>query len=136
MIEAGLGHAPVLALMHRTAFPADPWDTASFLTLLQQPGIRGLVDERGGFLLLRAVLDEAEILTLGVTVRRQGIGRELLQAAIDQVRRQQITRLHLEVAETNTAARALYAGFGFARAGRRDRYYPDGTAALTLTLGL
>lgn len=134
MIEAGLAHAPVLALMHRTAFPADPWDTASFLTLLQQPGVIALLDERGGFLLLRSVLDEAEILTLGVTAPRQGIGKALLQAALSHARRQNITKLHLEVAETNLAAHALYAGFGFAATGRRPAYYPDGTAALTLTL--
>ena len=34
------------------------------------------------------------------------------------------TRLLLEVAETNRAAREAYLGCGFAEVGRRARYYP------------
>jgi ribosomal-protein-alanine N-acetyltransferase len=41
-------------------------------------------------------------------------------------------RMLLEVAEDNAAARALYAAAGFAPAGRRPRYYPDGRDALLL----
>jgi ribosomal-protein-alanine N-acetyltransferase len=40
--------------------------------------------------------------------------------------------MFLEVAVTNTAARALYAAHGFTEAGLRRRYYSDGTDALVL----
>ena len=133
MIEATLSHAPVLALMHKTAFPGDPWDTASFMQLLRLPGMHGLLDERGGFVLIQSIIDEAEIITLGVTAPRQGLGRAMLRAAIAHAQTIGVTKIHLVVAARNTAARALYAAENFVQAGRRRAYYPDGSDALTLT---
>ncbi len=136
MIEAGPAYAPVLALLHAEAFPDEPWDEASFTTLLAQPGVIALLDESGGFLLLRLVLDEAEILTLGVTRKREGIATLLLGAGIEFARRRGIAVLHLEVAASNLPARALYEKTGFTQAGLRRRYYADGSDALTLSLTL
>ena len=136
IIQAGVAHAAVLARLHKTAFPANPWDMPSFISLLIQPGVRAFIDERGGFLLLRAVADEAEILTIGVITRRLGLGRALMQTAIAHARAQNIAKIHLEVGCQNTAARALYASFGFMQTGRRKAYYPDGTDALTLSLDI
>jgi ribosomal-protein-alanine N-acetyltransferase len=133
MIEAGLGYAPVLALLHAEAFPHEPWDEASFATLLAQPGVVALLDERGGFLLLRLVLDEAEILTLGATRKREGIATGLLAAGIELARQRGILVLHLEVAAPNFAARALYEKAGFTETGRRRSYYADGSDALILS---
>jgi [ribosomal protein S18]-alanine N-acetyltransferase len=136
MIEANPAHAQILAELHAIAFPEDAWDAASFKTLLTQPGILALIDERGGFLVLRKVLDEAEVITIGVTTPRQGTGRALMQNAIAHATRHRILKIHLEVATQNTAARALYAALGFTQTGRRKTYYPDGSDALTLTLAL
>jgi ribosomal-protein-alanine N-acetyltransferase len=136
MIEAGIAYAPALAALHKTAFPSDPWDTQSFATLLSQPGMLAFIDERGGFILLRMVADEAEIITIGVTTPRQGIGHALAQAALTHATRNHITKIHLEVAAGNTAARALYAALGFTQTGKRRAYYPDGADALTLSLNL
>jgi len=133
IIQAGLAHAQALAVMHEAVFPDDPWDTEAFASLLALPGTLALIDEQGGFLLLHEVLDEAEIITLGVLHRRRGIATHLLQAALD---RSQATKIHLEVAEDNTPALALYTRFGFAQSGRRKAYYHDGGDALTLTLCL
>jgi len=94
------------------------------------------IESRGGFLLLRTVLDEGEIITIGVTAPRQGIGRGLMLQAIGDAARRGIRKIHLEVAQQNTAARALYAALGFAQTGRRKAYYPDGSDALTLCLEL
>lgn len=136
IITAGPAYAAVLAQMHALAFPGDLWDQNSFVTLLSQPGMLGCIAPRGGFLLLRVVLDEAEILTIGTTAPRQGIGRALLQAGITEAAQRGVGKIHLEVAAQNTAARALYAGFGFTQAGIRKAYYPDGGDALTLCLDL
>jgi ribosomal-protein-alanine N-acetyltransferase len=132
IIEAGPAYAEALAALHAHAFPDEPWSTESFSTLLAQPGMVALLDERGGFLLLRLVLDEAEILTLGVTAKREGIATGLLNAAITLLRGRDIATLHLEVAAPNVAARALYEKLGFTQAGMRRRYYADGSDALTL----
>jgi ribosomal-protein-alanine N-acetyltransferase len=134
VIEAGPAYAPVLALLHAEAFPDEPWSAESFSTLLAQPGVVALLDEQGGFLVLRLVLDEAEILTLGVVQKRAGIATGLLNTAIEQLRRHGIETLHLEVAASNLAARALYEKAGFTQSGLRRRYYADGGDALTLRL--
>ncbi|MDD2704812.1 MAG: GNAT family N-acetyltransferase [Acidocella sp.] len=136
MMTAGPAHATVLALMHAEAFPHDPWDAASFATLLGQPGVLGLVDERGGFLLLRIVLDEVEVLTVGVTEPRRGVGEALMREGLAQAVARGVRVMHLEVAEDNTPARALYAKLGFARVGLRRAYYPNGGDALALRLDM
>ena len=128
--------APVFAALHAQAFPHDPWDEASFVTLLASSGMHGFLDERGGFLLLRIVLDEAEIITIGVTTPRQGIATALMAQGIATARAAGVQKIHLEVAEQNTPARALYAAQNFLQTGRRKTYYADGAAALTLTLDL
>ncbi len=133
IVEASLAHAQVFVQMHAIAFPDDPWDSPSFSALLQQPGMRGWIDEHGGFLLVRVVLDEAEVITLGVMHPRQGIATHLLQAAIECLG---VAKIHLEVSQANTAALALYSRFGFTQSGRRKAYYPDGGDALTFTLEL
>ncbi len=133
---AGPAHAAAFAAIHVVAFPEDPWPESAFHTLLQQPGVAGLIDPRGGFLLLRSVADEAEILSIGVSTPRQGIGRALMQAAIAHLRSKTIATLHLEVAASNNAARRLYESLGFKETGKRPCYYPDGADALILSLQL
>lgn len=132
IIEAGIAYAPALAALHAQAFPDEPWSMESFSILLAQPGMVALLDERGGFLVLRMVLDEAEILTLGVTAKREGIATGLLKAALALLQNRDVATLHLEVAAPNVAARALYEKTGFTQAGLRRRYYADGSDALTL----
>jgi ribosomal-protein-alanine N-acetyltransferase len=129
-------YAPIFAALHAQTFPHEPWDEAAFATLLAQPGMHGFLDERGGFLLLRIVLDEAEIITIGSIPRRQGIASSLLQQAIAAARTAAVQKIHLEVAEDNHPARALYTKHGFLPAGRRKSYYLNGADALTLTLDL
>ncbi len=45
--------------------------------------------------------------------RRRGLARALLEAAVAEARRRGARQLRLRVLETNSAARALYAGCGF-----------------------
>lgn len=123
-----------MAAVHAIAFPDDPWSESSFSRLLGQPGVAGLIDERGGIVMLRCIADEAEILTLGVASPRLGIGLALMQAAIAQAKSQGAATLHLEVAESNTAACALYKQLGFKQTGRRQKYYDNGGDALVLSL--
>jgi len=98
--------------------------------------------EDDGFILVRTILDEAEILTLAVrpSGRRNGMGARLVRAAVHRARSMGAERLFLEVAEDNVVARALYAGCGFRTTGRRRGYYarPDGVGvdALLLVLNL
>lgn len=131
--QASIAHIGVLAALHEQCFPAEPWNAGTFLNLLSQPGMHAFIDPRGGFLLLRRVLDEAEIITLGASPARQGIATALLAAALDHARTWNITKIHLEVAADNVPARALYEKFGFLPAGLRRGYYANGADALTMT---
>ncbi len=133
LVEVGIPHAELMATLHRAAFPHDPWDQASFKTLLTQPGVTGLLDPRGGLLLLRVVADEAEILTIGVIHTRRGIGRVLMEAGLAHARAKGATIMHLEVAANNEAALGLYNTLDFKPAGRRRAYYPDGQDAVLLS---
>jgi ribosomal-protein-alanine N-acetyltransferase len=136
IIPLAVAHLPVLAEMHAACFPAEPWDDAALRDVLGSPGVFGFIDERGGFLILRVAMDEAEVISIGAVPRRQGIGRALLEEGLARLRAQDVVAVYLEVAEDNEAARALYTGLGFEKVGRRRRYYADGTDALTMRLGL
>lgn len=132
---AGGFHAAALALIHAAAFPVNArWSADAMALQVALPGAFGLLDERGGMLLARVAADEAEILTLAVRpeLRRTGVGRALLAAAGAYAAERGAVAMFLEVAEHNHAARALYAMSEYAAIGRRDRYYTDGSAAITM----
>ncbi|WEK40597.1 MAG: ribosomal protein S18-alanine N-acetyltransferase [Candidatus Brevundimonas colombiensis] len=127
-----------LAALHAEAFAA-PWNEAEIADLLQQAGVFA-VEEADGFILIRVVLDEAEILTLAVRpeARRVGLGGRLVGHGALRAAQAGAVRLFLEVAEDNVAARALYQRAGFAQIGRRKAYYaaPTGGRTDALVLGL
>ena len=127
-----------MAALHAAAFPA-PWDAPAFEALLNQPGVL-VFEQAEGFILIRLVADEAEILTLAVhpAARRRGLGARLVHLAVSTAADLGATRLFLEVADDNTAARGLYDRTGFAEAGRRPAYYarPDGSRRDALIMAL
>ena len=127
-----------LAVLHAEAFDT-PWDAASLSALLNSPGVFA-VEQPDGFILIRVVADEAEILTLAVrpAARRSGLGGRLVEAAVIRAAAFGAERMVLEVAEDNVAARALYARAGFVEAGRRRGYYArlDGSCEDALILAL
>ena len=132
-------HAAALAAIHAAAFSAhEAWGEDAIALQLALPGAFGLIDERGGMLLGRIVVDEAEVLTLAVapSVRRQGIATALLRAAKARVRADGAIAMFLEVATGNTAARTLYRREGFREVGRRRGYYGDASDALVLRAAL
>ncbi|GAB0115028.1 N-acetyltransferase GCN5 [Acidisoma sp. C75] len=127
-----------MAALHAAAFPGEAWDAAAFQLQLAMHGVLGFMDARGGLILLRITLDEAEILTLGVhpRARRKGIAGGLLRAAMAEAAQLGARSLFLEVAVGNVAARALYARAGFTEVGRRRAYYANGADALLLRADL
>ncbi len=124
-----LGAAAELHGLAFTPFGERAWTRQELAELLASPGTRGALldgdDGAIGFVLWRAVLDEAELLTIAVhpTARRRGAGRVLLDAAIAGAREAGAGVLLLEVGEDNPAARGLYDSTGFSTVGRRSAYY-------------
>ena len=139
------GAAEPLSILHSACFPDDPWEAGAIGRLIALTGSFGWLawNDRNpvGFVLVRDLGNECEILSLGVVPRwrRLGVAQDLLRAVIAETRQRGLSSLVLEVATDNDAARELYSGFGFAAVGRRARYYkrPDGRAdALIMRLTL
>jgi ribosomal-protein-alanine N-acetyltransferase len=123
------GDAPHLAPLHAACFE-DPWPAPAIRDVLAMPGAFGYAvvcsaAAPAGFALGRVNTDEAELLTLAVdpTWRRHGLARSLVETIGAHAAAHGATRLFLEVAEDNAAARALYAAGGFVTVGRRRGYY-------------
>lgn len=89
------------------------------IRVLEQQG------EITGFAIFECVLDEATLLNLAIdpAAQNHGFGRTLLRdglRALDQ----KITRVLLEVRESNASARHLYRSEGFVEIAVREDYYP------------
>lgn len=82
-------------------------------------------DKLIGFSLCSVVLDEAELLLLGVhpDYRQQGVGKELLTCSTQQLKTKHIKQLFLETRESNKRAILFYQSFGFKELARRKNYY-------------
>jgi ribosomal-protein-alanine N-acetyltransferase len=109
-----------------------PWPERSFrFELTENPVARGWVAEVdgqiAGMLVLWFIVDEAHIATIAVhpDFRRQGIGEQILLAALQAVHKEGARRVFLEVRAGNAAAQAMYKKYGFEFAGVRPRYYRD-----------
>lgn len=119
---------PNVIAIERRAFPT-PWSLAMFVLELSKPEGICLAAQRDGHLagyIICSRFDQVwHIMNVSVDpdVQRQGIA----SAMIDQILRRvgQAGRITLEVRPTNSAAIALYEGFGFLAAGTRPRYYQD-----------
>lgn len=134
VVDAGAPEFDIMAALHAKCFD-EAWDRNVIARVFAMAGAFGLLarpaGRPAGFIICRTVADECEILSIGVApdYRRQGIGRELVYAALVHAAAAGAGSLYLEVAEDNVAARALYAAADFAPVGRRPRYYRRTAAA-------
>jgi ribosomal-protein-alanine acetyltransferase len=128
-VMAILAEAPEAAIWTREGF-LDSLEDAGSIALVVETGVRIL-----GFLIGRQVRDQAEVLNLAIShsERRQGLGTQLLDAALEEFRSRGAQTAYLEVRESNTAAIAFYERHGFAKVGRRRGYYQEpAEAAVTM----
>ena len=128
--------------IERASF-AYPWSARFFLQELRIPCARALlalVDGKTvGYIIYWVLPSAMDIHNLAVhpSHRRQGIGRFLLQAVIDEAKGGGLSRVTLEVRKSNEVAQRLYHSLGFVTQGVRARYYSDdGEDALAMTLEL
>ena len=87
-----------------------------------------------GYICPMLVLDEGHILNVAVhpSNRGQGIGRILVEAALEEFRQRGASFVNLEVRPSNAAAISLYIRCGFTTDGRRKAYYENGEDAILM----
>jgi [ribosomal protein S18]-alanine N-acetyltransferase len=121
------------------AVQAYPWTRGNFIEVLSQGYVcrvdaeellAGHPEDGGGirgYAVLRLVLDEAELLNIGVSAlqQRKGSGRAMLREMLEVAREKNIRRVFLEVRASNSAALALYRSTGFGEIGVRRGYYQN-----------
>ncbi|MEW9897841.1 ribosomal protein S18-alanine N-acetyltransferase [Chitinivorax sp. PXF-14] len=83
-------------------------------------------NEMIGYCIIMPVVDEAHLLNISIAKSSQGkgLGRKLLDFAIDTSRAHGASIMLLEVRESNLVAQTLYHSLGFNNSGVRKNYYP------------
>lgn len=120
-----------LANLHQKCFPHKPWSADDFADL-KKSGCE-IIASQNGFIVWRAVADEAELITIGVApdARRTGIAAAMIGIMEGELKKSGVKSVFLEVAENNTPARKLYEQNGYVQIGVRPKYY-DGVDAIMM----
>ncbi len=123
-----------------------PWTASSFYVLLRYNGRFG--DSQGeivmmvlenqstliGYIVWEYDFQEREGHILNIAVKkdeqRKGFGRKLMEHALDHLRGINAASCFLEVRESNSTARRLYASMGMIPVDRVDRYYGNEDAVI------
>lgn len=131
-------HVKAVAQIEKECF-SHPWSEASFsdelnnplsLTIVavnsKEPSKSALTDVVG-FINARMISGEVYINNIAVLkeFRRNGIGKGLLSALEDNVRKSKASFITLEVRESNAPAISLYTSLGYETAGKRKKFYRD-----------
>ncbi|GAA4896443.1 ribosomal protein S18-alanine N-acetyltransferase [Ferrimonas pelagia] len=84
-------------------------------------------DQLLGYVIVRVVAGEAELINIAVDPAHhgQGFGRQLMQAMMALAQQEQWEQILLEVRASNAPAQHLYRTFGFDEIDRRKGYYPS-----------
>ena len=108
---------------------SDAWtSTGIYETFCQDQAFVTVAENDGeivGYCIIYYVMDEAEIARIAVDekVRRQGLGRGLLDFVCECCKVKHVQRLLLDVRESNVGARTFYQQYGFVEDGIRKNFY-------------
>lgn len=123
--------------IEEASFPA-PWRREFFLSELTAEGRFNLVAKRGGvvigYLFAMWILDEMHVNKIAVdaSARRSGIADALMARCFEFARAKGIETISLEVRKSNVGAQEFYRHLEFESKYVRQRYYPDGEAAVVM----
>lgn len=115
----------------REAYTDPTFSSEIFEKTLEKPSTFAFVARTAegtwqGHVLCRHTTDEGELLTIWVAedCRQQGIGTQLMEAALGRFKLSGVHSVHLEVRSANLPARHMYESFGGILVGNRADYYP------------
>ncbi|MBK7161157.1 MAG: ribosomal protein S18-alanine N-acetyltransferase [Sphingomonadales bacterium] len=122
--------AAIMPIMNAAFDPnyGEAWTASQCLSLLAMPGsqllLAAIENQIVGFALTRWVLDEEELLMIGVDpgFQRQGVATQIVASIISIAKNSGRQNLFLEVRANNSAAN-FYTRLGFAAKATRRGYY-------------
>ena len=126
-------------VIEEEAFP-DPWHISFFKRELRkrkkatQLYVTRKNEKVIGYIVFYIAGDECHILNIAVEIkyRRHGVGKFLIESALEIIRKKDVNNVYLEVSVNNTAALELYKKYKFQVLGVRKRYYSNGDDAYVL----
>ena len=125
--------------IENASFP-EPWTEGMFAREIALPISHFFVAMNEsriiGYCVYWHICDEAHIVNIAVhpAHRSQGIGRQLLDYLLADVKKRDICRAILEVRKSNVKAQHLYNSAGFKGTGVRPRYYNNTEDAVLMEL--
>jgi len=131
---ATIADIPSILKLERQSATAGHWTEEQYRQALQHGGAARLVliaEDSGavpiGFLVALHLAPEWELENIVVvpSVRRKGLGKQLLDSLLAAAHETCSTSVFLEVRESNAVARSLYEKAGFEQTGRRNSYYTN-----------
>lgn len=131
---ATIADIPSIMRLEQQSATAGHWAEQQYRQAVQNEGVTRLVliaeDSEAiplAFLVAQHLAPEWELENIVVepTVRRNGLGKRLLEALVAVAKKTDSTAVFLEVRESNAAARTLYESTGFEPTGSRKSYYTN-----------
>lgn len=127
--------------IEEVCFPS-PWRSQFFESEIAAEGRFNLVVKRNGvvigYLFAMWLFDELHVNKIAVIEeeRRQGIADQLMERCVAFARAHEVKTISLEVRKSNTGAQEFYKHLEFKPSYIRQKYYPDGEAAVVMTRAL
>lgn len=124
--------APCVAKIEQECF-STPFKESDVLEYLDNPIWHFFVAKNEekvlGYISFTKILDEIQIVNVATSqeYRKIGVGKALISALLDFAKKNEATKLFLEVRESNIAAISLYRGFGFYEVGISKNHYKEPT---------
>lgn len=120
----------VIAHMERETF-SNPWGELSVRSWIKMENADFLIAYNAqspvGYIGYHKAFDIAEIdrIAVSLDLRRHGVASLLINRFLDEIKKDKISKIYLDVRESNTSAFRLYSVFGFKQVGKRKGYYVD-----------
>lgn len=136
--RATLNDAKEIARLEREIFESG-WTLENVEDMLKGDSYAVVEDLNGeiiGYASYYIHIDEGDINNIAVAekYRKQGVGKALVTALLQDAKARGINKLFLEVRANNLSAIRLYESFNFKQISVRKKYYSDGQDALIYQL--
>ena len=128
IVKAEAEHLDAMVALEQECFTT-PWSRNSFASEMENDDAHVTVAMDGeevlGLALFHRMGYEGELYNIAVwpKYRGRGIGKALLQDVMENAKKNEVTRIYLEVRRSNDPAREMYRKAGFQICGIRKNYY-------------